>query len=109
MRTLTALLLLVGAGAIGTSASARPSTPLPPSAPCSNATVLSSWPLARLANQTIVVPAQETQLASLVPAARAGYGGVILFGTSAPRRQAASPCSSRGCEAMYPAGLDCWS
>ncbi len=84
MRTLTALLLLVGAGAIGTSASARPSTPLPPSAPCSNATVLSSWPLARLANQTIVVPAQETQLASLVPAARAGYGGVILFGTSAP-------------------------
>lgn len=87
---LLVLLVLLGAGPLGARAIGAPGTgarpaALLPGAVCTNLAVLSSWPIGRLVNQTIVVPAQETQLASLVPAAHAGYGGVILFGTSAPR------------------------
>ena len=46
--------------------------------------MLSRWPLPRLANQTIVVPAEETSLRSIAPAARAGYAGILLFGARAP-------------------------
>jgi beta-N-acetylhexosaminidase len=51
---------------------------------CNVDAVLAKWSLTKLANQTIVVPAQETDVLALAPAAKAGYGGMILFGTSAP-------------------------
>lgn len=46
--------------------------------------LLDNWPLQRLADQTIVVPIGERHVQAAAAAARAGYGGVILFGTSAP-------------------------
>jgi len=51
---------------------------------CTVTTVLSSWPLTRLAAQTIVVPAHEGDVAAVAPEAREAFGGVILFGSSAP-------------------------
>ncbi len=53
-------------------------------AACSNATALKRWGLRRLAGQTVVVPVEETDVASVAPEVAAGAGGVILFGTSAP-------------------------
>jgi len=46
--------------------------------------VLDAWPLRQLADQTIVFPAEETDVLAAIGAARAGYGGMILFGTTAP-------------------------
>lgn len=67
---------------------------LVPSAPARAATratnlacatqVVSSWSLTRVARETIVVSAQATSLASLRAAASQGYGGFLLFGSSAP-------------------------
>ena len=51
---------------------------------CTVTTVLSSWPLTRLAAQTIVVPAHEGDVTAVAPEAREAFGGVILFGSSAP-------------------------
>jgi beta-N-acetylhexosaminidase len=51
---------------------------------CTPRAVLSKWSLAKLADQTIVVPAEETDVTALLAGAKAGYGGVILFGASAP-------------------------
>ena len=38
----------------------------------------------RLAEQTVVVPVDETDVASVGPEVAAGAGGVILFGSTAP-------------------------
>jgi beta-N-acetylhexosaminidase len=46
--------------------------------------VLASWSLTRLAEQTLVVPVQESDVASVTAEVAAGAGGVILFGSSAP-------------------------
>jgi beta-N-acetylhexosaminidase len=45
---------------------------------------VSNWSVAQLANQTIVVPVSAANLGAMVPAAQAGYGGLLLFGSSAP-------------------------
>ena len=45
---------------------------------------LATWSLARLAEQTIVVPVEETDVASVAAQIADGAGGVILFGASAP-------------------------
>ncbi|MDQ6885434.1 MAG: hypothetical protein M3077_14550 [Candidatus Dormibacteraeota bacterium] len=52
--------------------------------PCTNASVLTSWSVARLAEQTIVIPVDETDVLSVRAQVAAGAGGVILFGSSAP-------------------------
>ena len=51
---------------------------------CTNASVLATWSTVNLIKETIVVPfdALDTSAASL--AAKAGYGGIILFGTRGP-------------------------
>jgi beta-N-acetylhexosaminidase len=46
--------------------------------------VLDTWSLQKLANQTIVFPVEETDALSAEDAAKAGYGGLILFGATAP-------------------------
>jgi beta-N-acetylhexosaminidase len=51
---------------------------------CTQTSVLDAWPLQRLANQTLVFPAEETDVLAATDAAKAGYGGMILFGTNAP-------------------------
>ena len=37
-----------------------------------------------MANETIAIPVEATSVGALAPAARAGYGGILLFGTTAP-------------------------
>ena len=65
-------------------------TPLPSTAPtatpvvCTNQSVLATWSLDRLAEQTLVVPVAETNVAAVTSEVAAGAGGVILFGSSAP-------------------------
>jgi beta-N-acetylhexosaminidase len=46
--------------------------------------IVTKWSLVPLANQTVVVSVNALDLAAMAPAARAGFGGMILFGTSAP-------------------------
>lgn len=54
------------------------------------AQLVAGWPLAQLANQTIVVPVNAANLGAMVPAATAGYGGLLLFGSSAPTSMAST-------------------
>jgi beta-N-acetylhexosaminidase len=46
--------------------------------------VVSSWSLTQMANETIVVPVNAMNIGAMAPAARAGYGGLLLFGSTAP-------------------------
>jgi beta-N-acetylhexosaminidase len=46
--------------------------------------IVSTWTTTSLANETIAVPVEATNIGALGPAARAGYGGVLLFGATAP-------------------------
>ncbi len=73
---------LVGAVAVGVNVVTKSHKAAAP--PCRASAVLSGWPLQRLADQTIVVPAEQTALGSFAPAARAGYAGLLLFGSKAP-------------------------
>jgi beta-N-acetylhexosaminidase len=71
-----------------TPATATPGAPVPVRA-CSNSSVLATWPTALLAEQTVVVPVDENDVASVSAEVAAGAGGVILFGSSAPATLAA--------------------
>ncbi len=79
-----AFLVVAGAGTVVAIEAAKPSQHVAPPPACTTGGVLATWPLGRLVNQTIVIPADETDVPALAPAARDGYGGAILFGTSAP-------------------------
>jgi beta-N-acetylhexosaminidase len=46
--------------------------------------LVSTWSLTQVARETVVVSAQASSLASLESAAAQGYGGFLLFGSSAP-------------------------
>lgn len=65
-----------------TRTTAIPATPTP--TPCSLSTVLATWSDVRLAEQTIVVPVDESQVSTITAEVAAGAGGVILFGSTAP-------------------------
>jgi len=52
--------------------------------PCSTASILATWTVTRLAEQTIVIPVDENNVMSIRSEVAAGAGGVILFGSSAP-------------------------
>lgn len=53
-------------------------------AACNPSLHLDSWSDVRLAAQTVVVPAQAGQVGATAPLLHTGYGGVLLFGSSAP-------------------------
>ena len=55
---------------------------------CANL-VVSTWPLARQANETITVSVNALDIGAMGSAARAGYGGLLLFGLTAPAKFAA--------------------
>ncbi len=61
-------------------------SPLPTPTPnlCNNASMLATWSLTQLAEQTLVIPVSETDVSSITPEIEAGAGGIILFGSSAP-------------------------
>lgn len=46
--------------------------------------MVSTWSLSRLANETISVSVNAQNIGAMGPAARAGYGGLLLFGSTAP-------------------------
>src|SRR6202451_312060 len=46
--------------------------------------IVSTWTTPQLAHETIAVPGEATNIGARAPAARAGYGGILLFGTTAP-------------------------
>src|SRR5579863_2449879 len=46
--------------------------------------IVSTWSTSQLANETIAIPVEATNIGGLGPAARAGYGGILLFGSTAP-------------------------
>src|SRR2546421_12353749 len=52
--------------------------------PCTTASILATWSLTRLAEQTVVIPVDENNVMSVRSEVAAGAGGVILFGSSAP-------------------------
>jgi beta-N-acetylhexosaminidase len=62
-----------------TTAPATPTTPA-----CSNVTQLHAWSSTQLAEQTVVIPVDESDVSSIDPEVAAGAGGVILFGATAP-------------------------
>jgi len=53
-------------------------------ADCDPAVNLATWSLARLAAQTVSVPVQAADVGAIGREVRTGYGGILLFGTSAP-------------------------
>jgi beta-N-acetylhexosaminidase len=73
-----------GIAAAGGSTVASAPRPRATTAACTPTRVLDTWSLHALANQTIVFPAEETDVLAATDAAKAGYGGLILFGTAAP-------------------------
>ena len=52
--------------------------------PCTVDSILATWDLSRLAEQTVVIPVDETKVLSIRGEVAAGAGGVILFGSYAP-------------------------
>ena len=55
-----------------------------PSSACTTASAPETWSVWRLAEQTVVIPADEDDVGSAAAEVAAGAGGVILFGTQAP-------------------------
>jgi beta-N-acetylhexosaminidase len=51
---------------------------------CTPSVHLASWSLGRLAAQVVVVPVQAGDVGKVARAVRTGYGGVLLFGATAP-------------------------
>lgn len=79
------LLALPFAGCSRAHDAGRPSsgtTPIPRS--CVTPGRIATWPISRLALQTVAVPADEADLAAARKEVREGAGGLLLFGTSAP-------------------------
>lgn len=68
-----------------------------PAATCTTTAVLATWSVRRLAEQTVVVPVDESDVAAVEPEVAAGAGGVLLFGSVAPPDLGASLAAlSRG-------------
>jgi beta-N-acetylhexosaminidase len=82
--------VLTGAGAVvpGDTAAAAPA--------CTLAGQVATWPVRRLAEQTVVVPVEETHVGRVADEVSAGAGGVILFGSSAPADLAGSLATLTG-------------
>jgi beta-N-acetylhexosaminidase len=85
-----ASVVLVLAACQGSTPARRPDAassaglPLAPAPSCSTAQQVAGWTLRRQAEQTIVVPVQEADVAQVSAEVALGAGGVILFGNRAP-------------------------
>jgi len=66
-----------------TPAAPTPASPTPTPA-CTTRAMLAQWSVIRLAEQTVVVPVEETSVESITAEVSDGAGGVILFGSTAP-------------------------
>jgi beta-N-acetylhexosaminidase len=79
--TLTLSLSVALTGTSAGSASTTTAKALTTAATC---VPVGQWSTRRLAAQTVIVPAQETEVATVDTEVAHGAGGVILFGSSAP-------------------------
>jgi beta-N-acetylhexosaminidase len=66
------------------AASGSPVPTPTPNTCLNNASVLETWSLTQLAEQTVVIPVSEADVTSITPEIQSGAGGIILFGSSAP-------------------------
>jgi beta-N-acetylhexosaminidase len=69
---------------------------------CTTASILATWTVTRLAEQTVVIPVDENNVMSVSSEVAAGAGGVILFGSSAPTNLGAQ---LRALDAVAPGGI----
>src|SRR5271169_7096758 len=79
--------LILTAAAVAPPAGSTTATP--GNLACAEA-VVTNWSLPALAAETVVVPVDASSIVTMVPAARDGFGGLILFGANAPTTLAAS-------------------
>ena len=63
----------------------RPAVPSTTTTACSNDTAIASWTLEQRVAQLVVIPVDETQIATVAPTINAGAGGIILFGNESPK------------------------
>src|ERR1700685_1213654 len=69
-----------------TTTTSRPTTTTAPSnLACATKTV-AAWSLVHQANETVSVSVNALDIGAMGPAATAGYGGILLFGTTAPAK-----------------------
>jgi len=80
--------VLLVASCLSSSASASESRTATTNLACATQ-IVSTWSTTQLANETIAIPVAATNIGGLGPAARAGYGGYLLFGTTAPASMSA--------------------
>ncbi len=67
---------------------AAPTASSSPTLACQS-TVTSTWTTVQLANETIALSVNALNIGAMGPAAKAGYGGLLLLGTVAPAKFAA--------------------
>ncbi len=70
-------------GALGAGGAAPRRLALAQRLACAQSTV-ASWSLARLANETVAVSVDASHVGAMGPAARAGFGALLVFGDRAP-------------------------
>ncbi len=58
--------------------------------------VVATWSVAQLANEAISVSVNALDIAAMAPAARDGYGGILLFGTTTPTNFARTVAALQG-------------
>ncbi len=75
--------LLLVTGCLASCASASESRTASTNLACATQ-IVSGWTTTELADETIAIPVNAMNIGGLGPAARAGYGGYLLFGSSAP-------------------------
>jgi beta-N-acetylhexosaminidase len=68
-----------------TTSTVTTTTSVPSNLACATRMV-ASWPLLRLANETVAVSVNALDIGAMGPAAKAGYGGIVVFGTTAPAK-----------------------
>src|ERR1700689_2004273 len=81
LRFFTCVVVLSAAMVVGAGASESRTSPT--NLPCASQ-IVATWSTTQLANETIAIPVAATNIGALAPAARAGYGGILLFGSTAP-------------------------
>jgi beta-N-acetylhexosaminidase len=76
---------VAGSSATPSMSGRAPSASATASPTCSQAARLSTWTTQQLAAQVLAAPALFNKLAAAAPLAKAGFGGIILFGTTTPK------------------------
>jgi beta-N-acetylhexosaminidase len=77
-------LVLLGLVLLGCCSASSPASGAPRSVAPVACVAPASWSTSRLAEQTLAVPVEESDVAAVSSEVRGGAGGIVLFGASAP-------------------------